>query len=86
MNDITYLFTNLNDYTNAVANNPNAETVNLNVNDPEGFGYYTEKPMSINEVCFESGFNNFSHFNKSFKAYSGKSASQYRNELKTIIK
>ena len=45
-----------------------------------------EKPMSINEVCFESGFNNFSHFNKSFKAYTGKSASQYRNELKTIIK
>jgi AraC-like DNA-binding protein/uncharacterized RmlC-like cupin family protein len=45
-----------------------------------------EKPMTINEVCFESGFNNFSHFNKSFKAYTGKSASQYRNELKTIIK
>ncbi|OAZ04923.1 HTH-type transcriptional activator Btr [Flavobacterium succinicans] len=45
-----------------------------------------EKPMSINEVCFESGFNNFSHFNKSFKAYTGKSASQYRNELKTILK
>jgi AraC-like DNA-binding protein/uncharacterized RmlC-like cupin family protein len=45
-----------------------------------------EKPISINEVCFESGFNNFSHFNKSFKAYTGKSASQYRNELKTILK
>ncbi|MGL2986516.1 AraC family transcriptional regulator [Flavobacterium sp. RSSA_27] len=45
-----------------------------------------EKPMSINEVCFESGFNNFSHFNKSFKAYTGKSASQYRNELRTILK
>ncbi|OOV29547.1 AraC family transcriptional regulator [Flavobacterium sp. LM5] len=46
----------------------------------------TEKPMSINDVCFESGFNNFSHFNKSFKAYTGCSASQYRNGLKTIIK
>ena len=23
-----------------------------------------EKPMSITEICFESGFNNFSHFNK----------------------
>jgi AraC-like DNA-binding protein len=45
-----------------------------------------EKPMSINDVCFESGFNNFSHFNKSFKAYTGKSASQYRNELRTILK
>lgn len=46
----------------------------------------TEKPMSIIDVCFESGFNNFSHFNKSFKAYTGRSASQYRKELKIIIK
>ena len=45
-----------------------------------------EKPISITEICYESGFNNFSHFNKSFKAYTGKSASQYRNELKHIIK
>jgi AraC-like DNA-binding protein len=45
-----------------------------------------EKPMSITEICYESGFNNFSHFNKSFKAYTGKNASQYRQELKTIIK
>lgn len=45
-----------------------------------------EKPISISEICYESGFNNFSHFNKSFKAYTGKSASQYRQELKTIIK
>lgn len=45
-----------------------------------------EKPISITEICFESGFNNFSHFNKLFKEYTGKSASQYRNELKNIIK
>jgi len=45
-----------------------------------------EKPISISEICYESGFNNFSHFNKSFKTYTGKSASQYRQELKTIIK
>jgi AraC-like DNA-binding protein len=45
-----------------------------------------EKPISITEICYESGFNNFSHFNKSFKAYTGKSASQYRQELKTVIK
>jgi AraC-like DNA-binding protein len=44
-----------------------------------------EKPISINEVCYESGFNNFSHFSKSFKQYTGKSASQYRQEHKTII-
>ena len=40
-----------------------------------------EKPISISEVSYESGFNNFSHFNKSFKEVTGKSASQYRKEL-----
>lgn len=45
----------------------------------------SENTMSITEICYESGFNNFSHFNKSFKAFTGKSASQYRHELKSII-
>ncbi|RNL54208.1 AraC family transcriptional regulator [Pedobacter jejuensis] len=45
-----------------------------------------EKPISIANICFESGFNNFSHFNKLFKEFTGKSASQYRNELKAVIK
>ena len=45
-----------------------------------------EKPMSIANICFESGFNNFSHFNKIFKEFTGKSASQYRQELKAVIK
>jgi len=40
-----------------------------------------EKPISISEVSYESGFNNFSHFNKSFKEVTGKSASQYRAAL-----
>ncbi|WP_224483638.1 AraC family transcriptional regulator [Robertkochia aurantiaca] len=44
-----------------------------------------EKPMSITEICYESGFNNFSHFNKSFKAFTGKSPSAYRNEFKKVI-
>ena len=44
-----------------------------------------EQPMSITEVCFESGFNNFSHFNKSFKAYTGQNPSEYRNQLKTVL-
>ncbi len=44
-----------------------------------------EKPMSITEVCFESGFNNFSHFNKLFKTYTGDSASQYRQKLRSVI-
>ncbi|MEL6919227.1 MAG: AraC family transcriptional regulator [Bacteroidota bacterium] len=44
-----------------------------------------EKPISITEVCFESGFNNFSHFNKSFKAFTGQNPSEYRNQLKTVL-
>ena len=46
----------------------------------------TEQPMSITEVCFECGFNNFSHFNKSFKAFTGQNPSDYRKQLKTILK
>lgn len=45
-----------------------------------------EKPMSISEICFDSGFNNFSYFNKSFKEFTGKNASQYRQELKSVFK
>ena len=44
-----------------------------------------EKATSITDVCFESGFNNFSHFNKSFKAFTGQNPSAYRNQLKTIV-
>jgi AraC-like DNA-binding protein len=36
-------------------------------------------------VCFECGFNNFSHFNKQFNELTGKSASNYRKEIKLII-
>jgi AraC-like DNA-binding protein len=44
-----------------------------------------EKPIGIAEISFESGFNNFGHFNKSFKEFTGKSAYQYRQELKTLL-
>ena len=44
-----------------------------------------EKPLSITEVCFECGFNNFSHFNKSFKTFTGQNPSEYRNQLKTVL-
>lgn len=44
-----------------------------------------EKQMSIADVCYESGFNNFSHFNKSFKEFTGKSASHYRNGLRAVV-
>ena len=45
-----------------------------------------EKPISITEICFESGFNNFSYFNKTFKEFTGKTASQYRKELRSVLK
>lgn len=44
-----------------------------------------EKQISIADVSYESGFNNFSHFNKSFREFTGKSASAYRNELKVVV-
>jgi len=44
-----------------------------------------ESKMSIADVCFECGFNNFSHFNKVFNDITGKSASNYRKEIKLII-
>lgn len=44
-----------------------------------------EQTMNITEVCYESGFNNFSHFNKSFKAFTGQNPSEYRNQLKTVL-
>ena len=44
-----------------------------------------EKRTSITDICFECGFNNFSHFNKLFKEFTGKSASKYRNEMKRFI-
>ena len=44
-----------------------------------------EKKISITEVCYESGFGNFSHFNKQFKVFTGKTPSQYRADLKEII-
>lgn len=43
-------------------------------------GLQTSK--GITEICFDSGFNNVSHFNKTFKRVTGKSPKEYRNELK----
>lgn len=45
-----------------------------------------EKHIGIINISYESGFNNFSHFNKIFHEFTGKSASQYRHELKSVIK
>lgn len=45
----------------------------------------SESQMSITDIAFECGFNNFSHFNKLFKEFTGKSASKYRGELKIMV-
>jgi AraC-like DNA-binding protein/uncharacterized RmlC-like cupin family protein len=44
-----------------------------------------EETHSIAEVCFESGFNNFSHFNKVFKEKTGKSPNAYRKGLEKVV-
>ena len=44
-----------------------------------------EDDGSISEVCFESGFNNFSHFNKQFKKLTGHSPSEYRKEQRKVV-
>lgn len=45
----------------------------------------SESSSSITDICFECGFNNFSHFNKQFKLFTGKSPSEYRSELKKLV-
>lgn len=45
----------------------------------------SEEQLSITEVCFESGFSNYSHFTKQFKDFSGKTPSNYRSEVKQIL-
>ncbi len=44
-----------------------------------------ESDMSITDICFECGFNNFSHFNKQFKIVTGENASKYRNQQQLLI-
>jgi len=45
----------------------------------------SESNMSITDICFECGFNNFSHFNKLFKECTGKSASKYRSQILKLV-
>lgn len=45
----------------------------------------SESKISITDICFECGFNNFSHFNKLFKEFTGKSASKYRGEVLNLM-
>lgn len=45
----------------------------------------SESNSSITDICYEVGFNNFSHFNKLFNEITGKTASQYRSEVKKML-
>lgn len=45
----------------------------------------SEKQVSISEVCYESGFSNYSHFVSHFKRFTGKSPSAYRKEIQSIL-
>jgi YesN/AraC family two-component response regulator len=38
--------------------------------------------ISIKQLCFESGFNNFTCFHKNFKMITGKSPQHYQKELR----
>jgi AraC-like DNA-binding protein len=40
-----------------------------------------EKRMSIKEICFESGFNSFTNFNKQFKLLKGMQPNEYRKRM-----
>ena len=40
------------------------------------------KEMTISEICYETGYNNISHFNRQFKLITGSTAREYaRNYL-----
>lgn len=45
----------------------------------------TETADSIADIAIACGFNNFSHFNKLFREFTGKSASQYRKEIRLLV-
>ncbi|MBN1413521.1 MAG: AraC family transcriptional regulator [Bacteroidales bacterium] len=40
----------------------------------------SEKRISVSRVCYESGFNNISHFNEQFKRIVGRTPSEYQAE------
>lgn len=46
--------------------------------------YLVETKMSIGDISYEVGFNNFSYFSKAFKVYTGKTPNEYRTKEKNI--
>ncbi|MEN6452878.1 MAG: AraC family transcriptional regulator [Prolixibacteraceae bacterium] len=45
-----------------------------------------ETEKNISEICFESGFNNISNFNRSFRTKKGCTPSEFRSQQKLITK
>lgn len=45
-----------------------------------------ESEKNISEICYESGFNNISNFNRSFKTQKGCTPKEFRSQQKLIIK
>ncbi|MBK6266651.1 helix-turn-helix domain-containing protein [Marivirga sp. S37H4] len=46
----------------------------------------SEGNLNITDICYACGFNNISHFNRQFKDITGKSPSDYRKELKKVMR
>lgn len=44
-----------------------------------------EEHMSVSDICFAAGFNNFSHFAKNFKKITGHTPSGYRQQLGLLV-
>jgi AraC-like DNA-binding protein len=44
-----------------------------------------DRDLSITEVCYDSGFNNISHFNQQFKKINGVPPSEYRKQFKGLL-
>lgn len=43
-----------------------------------------ENKLNVTQVCYESGFNTLSNFNKQFKDLQGKTPSEYRNATQSL--
>ncbi len=45
----------------------------------------SEQELSVTNVAFDTGFNNFSHFNRLFKEITGERPSDYRKQFKKVL-
>ena len=44
----------------------------------------TEEGKNVAQICYESGFNTLSNFNKQFKTFIGMTPTEYRNKFQTL--